>query len=86
MSLVHDGLEGFRAEERFVQFIYITTIAYAKFASLCSSKSKHNAAVRKRIVKEVMTTHVGKYGEENLQGSFQTHCYFMPVHMYDVGL
>ena len=32
--------------------------------SLCSSKSKHNTAVKKHIIDEVVTAQVGKYAKE----------------------
>ena len=47
-----------------------------------SSKSKHNTAVRKHIVKEVMMTHAGKYDEENVQGlQFKLTVVYACAHM-----
>ena len=48
--------------------LYSHSIMQNWHLSLCSSKLKHNTAVRKHIVKEVMMTHAGKYDEENVQG------------------
>ena len=62
MSVVHDSLDdSFKADERFVNIFMINFCAqlYKQFL-LCSSTSRHNVYVRRKIVEEIVTAHGGK--------------------------